>query len=280
MGLFSFGNKDAAPARRSRSSAGAERQGAARASRAPGGERRSGQASLLDPTLPEKQRARRRLVGAIALVMAAVVVLPMVLDSHPKPASDDIAVNIPRVAKPLPTPPQRTDMAPALADVSPSDNPANLASDSAVPATQAPPKTLARVAPAAGQAADERGASAQTTPAVARNVASTPATSLPSTAPSTANSAGHTPASSASGSRFVVSVGSFASDSSAHAWLAKLKALGVPAYLEGKRLLLRAGPFGDRASAEAAVKKVRDAGLSAQSSAQSATQGPVSGAVQ
>jgi len=211
----------------------------------------------------------------------------MVLDSHPKPASDDIAVNIPRVAKPLPTPPQRTDMAPALADVSPSDNPANLASDSAVPATQAPPKTLARVAPAAGQAADERGASAQTTPAVARNVASTPATSLPSTAPSTANSAGHTPASSASGSRFVVSVGSFASDSSAHAWLAKLKALGVPAYLEGKRLadgtqrlLLRAGPFGDRASAEAAVKKVRDAGLSAQSSAQSATQGPVSGAVQ
>jgi DedD protein len=50
---------------------------------------------LLDPTLPEKQRARRRLVGAIALVVAAVVILPMVLDSHPKPVTDDISIDIP-----------------------------------------------------------------------------------------------------------------------------------------------------------------------------------------
>jgi DedD protein len=84
----------------------------------------------------------------------------------------------------------------------------------------------------------------------------------------------------ASGNRFVVSVGAFASDTSAHAWLNKLKAAGVPAYLEQKRLpngspriLLRAGPFSDRASAEAAVKKVRAAGLSAQSAQSSDASG-------
>nr|WP_314627587.1 SPOR domain-containing protein [uncultured Noviherbaspirillum sp.] len=48
-----------------------------------------------DPVLPEKKRARRRLVGAIALVLAAVVGLPMILDSEPKPVTDDIAIDIP-----------------------------------------------------------------------------------------------------------------------------------------------------------------------------------------
>ena len=48
-----------------------------------------------DPVLPEKKRARRRLVGAVALVLAAVVGLPMILDSEPKPVTDDIAIDIP-----------------------------------------------------------------------------------------------------------------------------------------------------------------------------------------
>jgi DedD protein len=94
MGLFSSGSKDAAPSRRSK--APADRSGEGRRTR---GESRSQQDSLLDPTLPEKQRARQRLVGAIALVLAAVIGLPMVLDSRPRPASDDIAIDIPRVSK-------------------------------------------------------------------------------------------------------------------------------------------------------------------------------------
>lgn len=48
-----------------------------------------------DPVLPEKKRARRRLVGAVALVLAAVIGLPMILDSEPKPVADDIAIDIP-----------------------------------------------------------------------------------------------------------------------------------------------------------------------------------------
>jgi len=54
-------------------------------------------------------RARRRLAGAIALVLAAVVVLPMLLDSEPVPVADDISIRIPdrnaSFQQSLPTPP-------------------------------------------------------------------------------------------------------------------------------------------------------------------------------
>jgi len=42
-----------------------------------------------------RRRAKRRLLGAVILVTALVVFLPMVLDDEPKPVSDDIAINIP-----------------------------------------------------------------------------------------------------------------------------------------------------------------------------------------
>jgi len=62
-----------------------------------------------DPMLPEKKRARRRLVGAIALALAAAVGLPMLLDSSPKPLAGDIAIDIPAKDKapalPLPAAP-------------------------------------------------------------------------------------------------------------------------------------------------------------------------------
>ncbi len=67
-----------------------------------GGRRRANSASreAVDPVLPEKKRARRRLIGAIALVLAVVIVLPMVLDSEPKPLSSDVAIQIPPRDKP------------------------------------------------------------------------------------------------------------------------------------------------------------------------------------
>lgn len=54
----------------------------------------------VDPVLPEKKRARRRLVGAIALALAVIIGLPMVLDSEPKPLAGDIAIQIPSKDKP------------------------------------------------------------------------------------------------------------------------------------------------------------------------------------
>jgi DedD protein len=56
-------------------------------------------AKTVDPVLPEKKRARRRLIGAVALVLAAVIGLPMLFDSEPKPLADDINIQIPSKEK-------------------------------------------------------------------------------------------------------------------------------------------------------------------------------------
>jgi len=51
--------------------------------------------SASDEEIKLRKRARRRLIGAIALTTLVVVTLPMVLDSEPRPVGDDIAVQIP-----------------------------------------------------------------------------------------------------------------------------------------------------------------------------------------
>lgn len=51
--------------------------------------------AISDEELQLRKRARRRLIGAIILVTAVVVALPMVLDSEPRPESQDISIRIP-----------------------------------------------------------------------------------------------------------------------------------------------------------------------------------------
>lgn len=68
--------------------------------------------------------------------------------------------------------------------------------------------------------------------------------------------------------RFAVGLGSFPDDATAQAWVDKLKAAGVPAYIEtvtqdgGPTVTeLRGGPFDSRADASAAIAKIRESGL-------------------
>jgi DedD protein len=75
-----------------------------------------------DPVLPEKKRARRRLVGAIALALAVAVGLPMVLDSEPKPLASDIAFQIPSREKAAPLPVPAAPALPALPAVTAADS--------------------------------------------------------------------------------------------------------------------------------------------------------------
>lgn len=120
MGLFSFGKKnkqetvrDSGHFVKDDDAAFNEHVRSKRASSAGEGARRGGRG---DPILPEKKRARRRLVGAIALALAAIVALPMLFDSEPKPLATDIAVHIPDKDKaaPLPVP---SEQLPASASV-------------------------------------------------------------------------------------------------------------------------------------------------------------------
>ncbi|KAE8761957.1 SPOR domain-containing protein [Paraburkholderia madseniana] len=296
MGIFSFGKKDDAPTRRGANTSSTR---AARGERVERRTRRTertvdADAMLLDPTLPEKQRARRRLVGAVALVVAAVVILPMVLDSHPKPVTDDISIDIP--SRPAPKVATKTEED-TQAGVAP-DNPAPdaaLAASGLAPTTAATQgqSSAAKQQSAATSAAPtaKPAAKPQAPAAVAANtapaapVAQTPAkpvkapatqsaanTSAPSedsanTAAASADANSGTPA-SPPGSRFAVQLGAFANDANARTWATKLKAAGVPAYTEHRKqadgsmlTLLRAGPFADRAAASAAIAKVREAGL-------------------
>jgi DedD protein len=113
-----------------------ERARAKRASNAGGGATRRPGA---DPMLPEKKRARRRLVGAIALALAAAVGLPMLLDSEPKPLAGDIAIQIPAKDKAAPLPVPAADKAVSAAD----------SVDKGEEVVDAPPPAPAAKAPAA-----------------------------------------------------------------------------------------------------------------------------------
>ena len=46
-----------------------------------------------------RARARRRLIGAVALVLLGVIVFPLVFDSKPKPVPSNIALDIPSQSK-------------------------------------------------------------------------------------------------------------------------------------------------------------------------------------
>ncbi|WP_322030216.1 SPOR domain-containing protein [Paraburkholderia sp. J76] len=290
MGIFSFGKKDDADAPRRR---GTESGSSRRSNQSTRVERRSrrpdrsgdAEAMLLDPTLPEKQRARRRLVGAIALVLAAIVILPMVLDSHPKPVTDDIAIDIP--SRPADKAAARQhDAEDTQAGVAP-DNPAaaeatpgasGLAAASATQTAQSTDKTPAAPAKKPAQAATAPAQSTQTAQAQKPAANSKPTTTASNDDADTgdANSAKTESATPAAppGARFAVQLGAFSNSATASNWVTKLKAAGVPAYTEQRkeadgttRTLLRAGPFPDRASATAAIAKVRGAGLMAGSNA-------------
>ncbi|USS43681.1 SPOR domain-containing protein [Burkholderia glumae] len=280
MGIFSFGKKkddDAPPRRGSRSGSRPD----SRASRGERAERRTRRAErpdadalLLDPTLPEKQRARRRLVGAIALVVAAVIVLPMVLDSHPKPVTDDIAIDIPN--RPTHAAPARDDeaidtQAGVAHDAPPASGAAEADAEAAPASGSNPPGTAGPSAAQAPRTPSPPAAAAKPAVPPATPKPATPkpsvAQSKPSPAPAAAGQGGASPA-SPPGARFAVQLGSFKDDATARAWADKLKAAGVPAHVEHRKqadgstaTLLRAGPFADRAAASAAIAKVRDAGL-------------------
>jgi DedD protein len=60
-----------------------------------------------------KRRGRRRLVGAVALVLLAVIVLPMVFDQEPSPPATQVSVRIPgedeAPFKPAPSAPKKAE---------------------------------------------------------------------------------------------------------------------------------------------------------------------------
>jgi DedD protein len=274
MGIFSFGKKDDAPSRRGANTSSNRTARGERVERRTRRTERSvdADAMLLDPTLPEKQRARRRLVGAIALVVAAVIILPMVLDSHPKPVTDDISIDIP--SRPAPRLSSSTADEDVQAGVAPDNPPAadpGVAASSLAPATTAvntPTAPVSAAKPtqstqlnAAKQGAAPSAATGTVTAATPKPAAKPQSQSLaanttptapakqtkaPAAAPSASADDDANPAAASAdansgspasppGNRFAVQLGAFSNEANARNWAAKLKAAGVPTYTEHRK---------------------------------------------
>jgi len=63
-----------------------------------------------------RKRARRRLVGAIALVIAAIIILPMIFDEEPEISQHEIAIRLPSEAPMSEPAPSMSEPAPSLQD--------------------------------------------------------------------------------------------------------------------------------------------------------------------
>jgi len=114
--------------------------------------------SLSDEELQLRRRARRRLIGAVVLTTAVVVLLPMVLDSEPRPIGEDIAVQIPSPGAgpyaPRPAPATRAGSTESPA-IAPSETGKPGAAKAGVPGAASAPATGAE-APASSPARQAR----------------------------------------------------------------------------------------------------------------------------
>lgn len=197
---------------------------------------------ITEDELNLRRKARRRLVGAIALTLAVVVILPMVLDSEPKPAGQDIDLRIPapdKVGEFVPG-----VAASEVAGVSPF----------AASAVEAAPALLA--VPAMENTDTSNQVAAQGKQPVA---ASDPKKEAPGKAQPAVNKTpeSHTPISggankTASADGFVVQVGAYSNVDAAKQEMAKLKKWGFKAYTEkaGDKVRVRVGPYAEREKAE------------------------------
>ena len=194
--------------------------------------------AISDEELQLKRRARRRLIGAIVLVTAMVVVLPMVLDTEPGPVSQEITVRIPS-----------PDAGAFTTKVAPPPAPKVAQSKAAKP--QAEEKTAA-----APEAIKE-----ELKPAVK------PETARPAKAPAKPAAKTIKPASKAAGGQFVVQVIALADAEKAQRMQQQIAAAGIKSYTEivktvkGDVTRVRAGPFPTREAAEKARDQLKSLGM-------------------
>lgn len=95
---------------------------------------------VTEEELQLRKRARRRLIGAIALVAVVAAVLPMVLDTDPKPTSTEVNIQIPspdaKVAAPLKAEATSAKNAPSKAEPQSPPTPPVKGSETTVSATE------------------------------------------------------------------------------------------------------------------------------------------------
>lgn len=221
-----------------------------------------------DSDLQLKKRARRRLVGAVALALLAAVVLPMVMDHEPRPTQQDIQVRIPSqdagsfTSRVLPGAPAATPLPPARETAPAAAVPA--AEDAAPPApaeTKPEPKPEAKPEPKSDAKPAAAKPEAKSKPDADTHGAAKSAEAL--RAERILN--GGADAAAARSAQWVLQLGAYQDQGNVKVLQGKLKELGYPSYTEkvstpqGERTRVRAGPFASKAAAEkaqAALKRI------------------------
>jgi len=226
-----------------------------------------------DALLHLKKRARRRLVGAVALAATATFVLNMAMDHQPKQEAQDVEIRIPGQDE-KPFAPGFAAAPAAQGAPAPVPEPAPAKPQSPVvkpqtpaPATpvQAPPKKTPETAvdkPVAKPAV-------KTPPAPVKppETAASKPPSADDSARAIAILAGKSPEPANHGAQYVILIGAFADPANVKNLQTKLSQLGIKAYTEpldspqGKKTRVRAGPFPTREAGEKALEKMKRIGV-------------------
>jgi DedD protein len=247
-----------------------------------------------DPTLPQKKRARRRVVGAAVLCLGLAVGLPFVFDAEPKKSTrsaEQVPINV-TVAKPAanPTLPAPTSSAPNAAGT---DSSVAIPMASPVPPVVAIPPPVEPDVPkqtpietkAEVKAEVRADGKTEAKPALKPGTATPP---IPSTvteliaqgdkkklekqkadaaakaaksAPDTASAATPTKG------KYLVQIGAFGSATGAQEQSKRATALGLKAFTEeistnaGKRIRVRVGPFANKEQADKARDTLKAGGI-------------------
>ena len=275
MAWFKFGRQDAAPA----------------------------QEAPVEIVESMRSRAKRRLIGALVLVVLAVVGFPLLFETQPRPALVDVAIEVPDKTKVKPLAPPvssepasaakvedraslggREEIVPAAPAGSPNDK-AKLALPGAnampsatksVAVTPSPPDSQ-KANNVAGSTFLEREAAAKAAvdKAAAEKAEAAKAAAQKAKADADAAKAKAllegkaVPQPVASEGRFIVQFGSFADADKAREVRQKVEKIGLKTYAqiaetsEGKRHRARVGPFATRAEADKAAEKIKALGLPA-----------------
>ena len=207
-----------------------------------------------------KRRARRRLIGAVVLVLVVVLGLPMVLDNEPRPERQDIDIRIPSPdagtfkSKIVP-------IAPAPESRATGKSP----TESARPSSPAP-------APEAAPREDPAGKSAgpvASAPQVKPEPATSPSKELaqPAKPAAKGEAAGEAKQAPKRKGSHVVQVTALLNAEKAKEIYEQMRVAGIKAYTEvvttekGDVTRVRAGPFATREEAEKARSQLQSIGL-------------------
>jgi DedD protein len=235
------------------------------------------EAGDVDPALPQKKRARHRLIGAIALCMLAAIVVPLLLDAEPTRPTSDVAIVIP--SRDTPLPPRGAEVKPADAkggeaksvDLKSADSKSadSKSADSKSTDAKSSDAKSSDAKSSDGKPTDAKASDAKPADAKPADTKSAKAEPRKDAKDEIAQLADAAQARAKGESRYLLQVGAYANESGAATAVERVQATGLRAFTEkiktdrGDRVRVRVGPFTSRDAAEQARTQLQAAGVQA-----------------